>query len=84
MKKGTQIVEVVINKDDDKVTAYASIKGGDKFIFPLTRTQRSIMKHYKQSTLRDEVIKEFNNPNILPNELVVIRKQGGTEMKYIV
>lgn len=84
MKKGTQIVEVVINKDDDKVTAYASIKGGDKFIFPLTRTQRSIMKHYKQSTFRDEVIKEFNNPNILPNELVVIRKQGGTEMKYIV
>lgn len=84
MKKGTQIVEVVINKDDDKVTAYASIKGGDKFVFPLTRTQRGIMKHYKQSTFRDEVIKEFNNPNIIPDELVVIRKQGGTEMKYIV
>lgn len=84
MKKGTQIVEVIIDKDNDKVTAYASIKGGDKFVFPLSRTQRGIMKHYKQQSFRDEVTKEFNNPNILPDELVVIRKQGGTEMTYIV
>lgn len=57
MKKGTKITRIVISSG--KITAYARVKNGDEFLFPLTRTQRGIFLHYNDDDFCDQVFKEF-------------------------
>lgn len=63
MKKGTKITRVVISSG--KVTAYARVKNGDEFVFPLTRSQRNLFLKKDLTYIGYQLMKEFGNADIL-------------------
>lgn len=83
MKKGTQIHRIVIDVKSGKITAYANVRGGDEFEFPLTRRQRDIFKKFKSGDFREMVIKEFGVKDIIPEKLKVESVSGTARVHYI-
>lgn len=84
MKKGTQIHRIVIDSKTGKITAYANIRGGEEFEFPLTRRQRDIFKKFKHGDFREMVIKEFGIKDIIPPSLKVESIAGTATIHYVV
>ena len=84
MKKGTQIHRVVIDASNGKITAYARVRGGVEFEFPLTRRQRDIFRRFKSGDFRDQVFKEFGVTDIIPDVLTVDSVLGSGTIHYSV
>jgi hypothetical protein len=69
MKKGSQIISVVITSDG-KVKATARLKTMT-IDLALTRTQRNIFKHYDDDDFLDKVVAEFGNECILSEDFYI-------------
>lgn len=68
MIKGTKIKNIIID-NDNIITAIDT--NGNKI--KLTRSQRDLLRNYKNPDYEKKVIKEFSNPNILSNDFAVIK-----------
>lgn len=66
MKKGTTIRKVVIDIDG-QVTVYDNTGG----LVKLSRSQRNLMKRYRDPDYLDNIRKDFGNANVLSDEFEV-------------
>ena len=75
MKKGIQIMKVTINND--------LIKAFDDKMRPisLTRNQRQILAHYKQTGYAESISKEWHNNNVIHDNFTV-EKDGVVVYTY--